>query len=121
MSKSAQLGLLSILLLLTLLCMAIAIINATQSVHDFQLQYHNVNEENINALRPWMTIPIVSHMYHVPEDELGNALRIAKTDPLRRATLYEIANHRQKPVDQIVHTLQYTIQTYRTKHRYPHP
>ena len=120
MSKRTQLGLLSILLLLTLLCTVFATINATQSVHNFQKQYTNAKTENVNALRPWMTIPIVSHVYHVPEDELYNALSIAKTDPLRQATLYEIANHRKKPVDQVVHTLQQTIQTYRNKHPLPH-
>lgn len=119
-SKCAQTGLLSVLLLLTLLCMVIATINAAQSIHDFQLQYNNARAENVNALRPWMTIPIVSHVYHVPEDNLCKALNIAKTDPLQRATLYEIAAHRQRPVEQVVHTLQYTIQTYRTKHPLPH-
>lgn len=118
MSKRVQIGLLSILLLLMLLCTAFAAIDAAQSVHDFQQQYNDVKAENVRALRPWMTIPVVSHMYHVPENELCRALRIAKTDPLRRATLYEIADHRRRPVDQIVHTLQHAIQIYR--HKYPH-
>jgi hypothetical protein len=119
-SKCAQIGLLSILLLLTLLCTVFATIHAAQSVRDFQRQYTMAKEENVNALRPWMTIPIVSHVYHVPEDELYTALNMASTNPLRRATLYEIASRRKRPVDQVIHTLQNTIQTYRTKHPLPH-
>jgi hypothetical protein len=115
-SKRVQIGLLSILLLLMLLCTAFAAIDAVQSVHDFQQQYNDVRAENVRALRPWMTIPVVSHMYHVPEDELCGALSLAKTDPLRRATLYEIADRKRRPVDQIVHTLQHTIQIYRHIH-----
>jgi hypothetical protein len=115
-SKRIQIGLLSILLLLMILCTALAAIDAVQSVHDFQQQYNDVRAQNVRAVRPWMTIPVVSHVYHVPEDELCRALKIAKTDPLRRATLYEIANRKRRPVDQIVHTLQHAIQTYRHSH-----
>jgi hypothetical protein len=119
-SKRTQIGLLSILLLLMMLCMTFAAINTVQSIHDFQLQYNDVKAENVNTLRPWMTIPIVSHVYHVPEDDLCSALSIKETDPLRRATLYEIADRRKKPIDQVVYTLQSTIQTYRTKHPHSH-
>jgi len=118
MSKRVQIGLLSILLLLMLLCTAFAAIGAVQSVHDFQQQYNDVRAENVRALHPWMTIPVVSHMYHVPEDELCRVLSITKADPLRQATLYEIADHKRRPVDQIVHTLQHAIQIYH--HTHPH-
>lgn len=116
--KRVQIGLLSILLLLMLFCTVFAAIDAVQSVHDFQQQYNDVRAENVRAVRPWMTIPVVSHMYHVPEDELCRTLSIAKADPLRRATLYEIADRKRRPVDQIVHTLQHAIQIYR--HTHPH-
>lgn len=115
-SKRVQIGLLSILLLLMLLCTVFTAIDAVQSVHDFQQQYNDVKAQNVRAVRPWMTIPVVSHMYHVPEDELCRVLSITKNDPLRRATLYEIADKRRRPVDQVVHTLQRAIQTYRHKH-----
>jgi hypothetical protein len=117
-SKRLQIGLLSLLFLLMLLCTVFMAIDAVQSVHDFQQQYNDVKAENVRAVRPWMTISVVSRVYHVPEDELCRALKIAKTDPLRRATLYEIASRKQRPVDQIVHTLQHAIQTYR--HNHPH-
>jgi hypothetical protein len=118
-SRRKQIGLLSILLLLTLLCTVLAAIGAVQSVHNFQQQYNDVRAGNVRGVRPWMTIPVVSHVYHVPEDELCRALSIKKTDPLRRATLYEIASRKRRPVDQVVHTLQHTIQTYRRKHPQP--
>jgi hypothetical protein len=111
-----QVGLLSMLLLLATLCMIIAAVNAVQSVHAFQQQYINAKAGNIASLRPWMTVPIVARVYHVPEEELCMALQIEKTDPLRRATLYEIASHKRKPVDQVVHTLQSAILNYRHQH-----
>src|SRR5579883_139829 len=118
-SEHTRLGLLSLLLLAALGIAALALVNTLQAAHDFQQQNSATRAGDVTAIRPWMTIPVISHVYHVPEDYLDYALNIARSDVLHRATLYEIAARRRQPVDQLIHTLQQAILVYRKQH--PHP
>jgi hypothetical protein len=54
------------------------------------------NEQRIRAgevvgVRPWMTIPYISRVYGIPEDELFRTLGVSNTERHRRAPLQAIA------------------------------
>ena len=54
------------------------------------------NEQRVRAgeavgVRPWMTIPYISRVYGVPEDELFRARGIANTEQHRRVPLQVLA------------------------------
>ena len=119
MSEHTKLGLLSLLLLAALGIAALALVNTLQAMHDFQQQNSATRAGDVNAIRPWMTIPVISRVYHVSEDYLDYSLDIARSGSLHKATLYEIAAHRHQPVDQLIHTVQQAILIYRKEH--PHP
>lgn len=119
MSEHTKLGLLSLLLLAALGIAVLALVNTLQAMHDFQQQNSATRAGDVNAIRPWMTIPVISHVYHVPEDYLDHSLNIANSDSLHQATLYEIAAHRHQPVDQLIHAVQQAILIYRKEHSHP--
>src|SRR5579883_1294078 len=87
MSEHTKLGLLSLLLLAALGIAALALVNTLQAMHDFQQQNSATRAGDVNAIRPWMTIRVISHVYHVPEDYLDHSLNIASSDSLHQATL----------------------------------
>ncbi len=110
---------LRILFLLLFLSLGTAVCAASstiQQVQSFQKQYHAVKTKDVNAIHPWMTIHVVSHIYHVPENYLYQSLKISKTDPLHRATLATIASRKKQPVPQVIHTVQHAILIYRKEH-----
>src|SRR5437588_11953234 len=98
--------------------LAFAAFNAFQSVESFQQQYNAVKTGDVDAIRPWMTIHAISHIYHVPEDYLYHSVQAGSPGTLRHVTLYEIANRKRQPVNQVIYTIQYTILAYRKEH--PH-
>jgi hypothetical protein len=54
------------------------------------------NERRVRAgeavgVRPWMTIPYISRVYGVPEDELFRTLGLSSTNQRRRVPLQAIA------------------------------
>ena len=116
MSERTKLGLLCFLLLLALGIALFMIANAFQAMHNLQQQSNAAKAGDVSTIRPWMTVHVISRVYHVPEDYLDQSLNIAKTDPLYHATLYEIAAHKHQPVEKVIHMLQQAILTYRKEH-----
>lgn len=116
MSERAKLGLLCLLFLFTLGIAVLMIANSIQAVHDFQQQDSAIKAGDVSTIRPWMTIHVISRLYHVPDTYLDQSLSIARTDPLQRETLYEIAINKRQPVEQIIHKLQQSILTYRKEY-----
>lgn len=119
MNEHTRLGLLSLLLLAALGIAALAMLNTFQAMRAFQQQNNATRTGDVNAIRPWMTIRVISHVYHVPEGYLEQSLNIAGSDSLHRATLYEIAAHKHQPVDQLIHAVQKAILIYRKEHPAP--
>ncbi len=113
LSERAKLNLLSFLLVLILGILAITSVRAFQAVHNFEQQYSKVKVGDVSTVRPWMTISMISHVYHVPANYLYRSLTLDHPAQLRRATLYQIATHKRQSVDQIIHTAQHAILTYR--------
>ena len=116
LSERARLGFLCILLLVMLGILAFAGLNTIRAVQSFQVQQHAARAGDVSAIRPWMTIRVISHICHVPEAYLYTTLNVKDSGSLHRATLYEIANHKKQPVDQVVRVVQHAILNYRKEH-----
>jgi hypothetical protein len=116
LSERAKLNLLSFLLILILGLLAITAVRAFQAVHNFQQQYSEVKAGNVSTMRPWMTIHVISHVYHVPENYLYRSLTIDNPVQFRSATLYQIADHKRQSVNQVILTAQHAILAYRKHH-----
>jgi hypothetical protein len=95
--------------------LAFAATNTVQAVRNFQQQYGAVRAGDVHAIHPWMTIHMISHLYHVPEGYLYQSLNLDSSALLRHATLNEIANSHRKPIDQVIRTIQHAILAYRKK------
>ncbi|MEO9057279.1 MAG: hypothetical protein ABI396_03820 [Ktedonobacteraceae bacterium] len=116
LSERAKLRLLLLLLLLMLGFLAFTTATTLQAAQNFQRQYSAVKTEDVNAIHPWMSIHVISHLYHIPEDYLYSSLNISNTATLHHATLYDLANHSRQSPDQVIHTLRYAILKYRKEH-----
>lgn len=121
-AERTRLALLCLLLLLMLGVLAFAVVNTIEAAQTFQKQYKAAKSGDVSAIHPWMTIRVVSHIYHVPEDYLYTSLKLKDSPALYHTTLYEIAGKKRQPVNQVIHTLQQAIATYRHEHpRSPTP
>jgi len=118
LSERVRLGLLCFLSLLVLGFLAFTTVNTMQAARSFQQQYSAVKTGDVRAIRPWMTIHVVSHIYHVPEDYLYRSLNIGNPLSLRHLTLYDIAKRKHRSVDQVIRSIQHAILAYRKIH--PH-
>lgn len=116
LSERSKLSLLSFLLLLILGFLAFTSARTFQAVHNFQQQYSKVNAGDVSTMRPWMTVHTISHLYHIPENNLYRSLTMDSATLSRHATLYQIAAHKRQPVDQVIHAIQHTILVYRKYH-----
>jgi hypothetical protein len=116
LSESARFGFLCLLLLLMLVAVAFTASDTIQAMQSLQKQSSAVKAGEVTAIRPWMTVRVVAHLYHVPEDYLYHSLHVDNGPAVRRETLYGIASHERKPVSQIIRTLQYAVLTYRKTH-----
>ena len=118
LSERTKRNLLCVFLLLLLGLVAITAVRAFQAVHNFQQQYSEIKAGDVSAIHPWMTIHVISHVYHVPENYLYRSLTLDNPAQLRHSTLYQIATLKRQSVDQVVHTAQHAILAYR-KHQSP--
>jgi hypothetical protein len=116
LSEGEKLRLIGLSLLLILGLLAFSAIETVQAMRSFQHQYSAVKRGDVSTVHPWMTVHVISHVYHVPENYLGDRLTISNPDQLRHATLYEIAARERQPVARVVHTVQQAILVYRKDH-----
>jgi hypothetical protein len=119
LSERAKMGFLCLLLLLVMVVLAFTSVSTLQAVRTFQHQATAVKSGDVSAIHPWMTVHVVSHICHVPEDYLYRSLQIKASDKLLfHTTLYQLANRKHEPVNQVIHVLQRAILVYR--HAHPH-
>lgn len=116
LSESDKLKLICLSLLLILGLLAFSAIETVQAMRSFQHQYTAVKKGDVSTVHPWMTVHVISHVYHVPEAYLGHKLTITSTYQLRHSTLYDIAARKKQPVERVVHTVQQAILVYRKDH-----
>lgn len=108
------------LLLLALVCTVAAAEATVRAYRSFVQQHELAREGDVRTIGPWMTIPYIAHVYHVPESYLYHSLRIVDAHPPRHTTLHALATRYRRPVDDLIHTIQVAILTYRKQHSHPH-
>lgn len=90
-----------------------ATINDVKTVHQHQ---EMANTGDVRLVRQWMTIPYVSHVYHVPTTILYSSLRLNDSPTNRHSTLQTLALQRKQSTDIVITRLQEAILTYRKSH-----
>lgn len=95
---------------------AFTAMNTYDAVQNLREQYNDVKSGDLSTIHSWMTVHMVSHIYQVPEDYLYQSLHISYPNTYRHTTLYELANHKQQSVDEVIHIIQRAILTYRKQH-----
>jgi hypothetical protein len=111
-----KLGLLCLLLLLMLGIVCFTAVGTYQAVRSFQQQSNALETGDVSTIRSWMTIYVISRLYHVPEDYLSHTLAISNAEQLRHFTLNQIASNTRQPVNKLIQTLQHAILDYRKVH-----
>ena len=76
------------------------------------------NEQRVLAgeavgVRPWMTIPYISRVYDVPEDELFRTLGLSSTNQRRRVPLQAIDRQERRDINADIAALNATIDAQR--------
>lgn len=104
------------LLLLALGSTIFAAESTVQAYRSFVQQHTLARAGDVRTIRPWMTIPYIARVYHVPETYLYHTLHIVDTHPPRHATLHALAMRTHHPVDNLISTIQTAILTYRKQH-----
>jgi hypothetical protein len=104
-----------------LLCLAVAltVVLAVQTVHavqQFQQSRYMAQSGDVSTIRPWMTVPFISRVYHVPEPYLLDTLQITDPRSVRHTALYVLALRRHQTPDALVRQVQTAILTYRSQH-----
>jgi hypothetical protein len=120
LSLRVKLYLVCILLCLAISATVVAASAAFQDMQRFQQQNAMAISGDVRTIHPWMTIPYIAHLYHIPESYLYRSLQIADTPLLRHVTLHALASRSQRPVNAMIRTLQHAIQTYRQQHPRKH-
>ncbi len=118
-NERIKLGFLCLLLFLMLGILAITTVHTFQAIQIFQRQKHALATEDVHAIRSWMTIHTISHIYHVPEGYLYHTLNVNTANRLHHATLDEIAKSKKQPVDHVIQMVQHAVLTYRKEHSKP--
>lgn len=98
MRKAAAL---SIALILALAGMALFAIRAGRQARHF----HELRE----PIRPWMSVPFVAHVHHVPEQTLFAAIGVTPLGPRDRRSIRHIAHELHRPVPDVVAQLQRAV------------
>jgi hypothetical protein len=96
-------------------------IQAVQAFQHFQQHHQQLLSGDVSTISPWMTIPYISRVYHVPESYLDEQLHITDPRVQRHESLLLIAQHYNRPVEGIIHEVQNAILTYRKQHPTPTP
>lgn len=109
-----------------LLCIALGAvvycgIQAVQAFQDFQKNHQLLLSGDVSTIKPWMTIPYISRVYHVPEGYLDEQLHLSSPQEQRHSSLLILAQHYNRPVDGIIHDVQHAILSYRKQHPTPTP
>jgi hypothetical protein len=87
-----------------------------QAFESWHQHYLMVQAGDVRTIRSWMTLPYIAHVYRVPTDYLYVWLDVPETSSTRHVTLEEIAEIQQKPIDQVIQSVQTAILTYRSQH-----
>lgn len=103
-----------------LLCLALGltVFCAVQTVHavqSFERSRYEAQSGDVSTIRPWMTIPFISRVYHVPESYLLDTLHISDPASVRHVTLYALAPRQHTTPTALVRQIQTAILAYRAQ------
>ena len=87
-----------------------------QAIQQFKQEQALAQSGNVSTIRPWMTVHFIAKAYHVPENYLYQALHISNPQPVRHATLRVLADRYNRPVNDVIHSIQTAILSYREQH-----
>ena len=90
-----------------------ATINDVKTVHQHQ---EMASAGDVRLVRQWMTIPYVSHVYHVPTAVLYSSLQLTDNPANRHSTLQTLALQRKQSSDIVITKVQEAILNYRKTH-----
>jgi hypothetical protein len=76
---------------------------------------------DVRTIGPWMTMPYIAHVYHVPESYLYQSLHLPDRRPPGHRTLQTLAVSNHRSVDDLIRTIQLAILSYRKQHPHPPP
>lgn len=109
--------LITILLILSIGATVVAAVAAVQDYQRFQAQNASITTGDVRAIRPWMTIPYIAHLCHVPEGYLYQSLQITGMNPSRHSTLHALAIQYHASADDLVYRVQRAVEDYRQQHQ----
>lgn len=78
-------------------------------------------ETDVTRIRGWMTIPYISHAYHVPEPVLFRALHIPPQPENRDYALGKLAKEHDREPEEVIQVVQQAILTFQKQHPPPPP
>ncbi len=116
LGERIKLGLLSLLLLFMLGFVCFTAVSTYNAVRNFQQQNTALQAGDVSTVRAWMTIHVVSHIYHVPEDYLSQTLSVGNPEQIRHFTLNQIASTKKQSINKLIQTVQRAILDYRKTH-----
>jgi hypothetical protein len=93
-------------------------VQTIQAIQRFQEEHALTLAGDVSTIRPWMTIPYIARVYHVPESYLYERLHITDPQSVRLTSLHALAGRYNLPVDGLISDVQNAIRTYRNQH--PH-
>ncbi len=114
-ARMKQIGMGALLCLtlgLTLLC-AVSIVHA---IGRFNESRKLSLSGDVRTIRPWMTIPYIARVYHVPESYLLETLHISDAATVRHVTLFSLSSRLGISTDALIKQIQTAILTYRKQH-----
>lgn len=120
MKLRTKLIVIAVLLVLSLGGTVYAARAALSAVHNFTVQQELTQTQDVQAVRPWMTVPYIARTYRVPTSYLYESLGVPeKNRHFEHATLHIIASQMRRPVNEVIRRVQRAIITYRQQHSPP--
>lgn len=112
---------LSVLVVLALGLTILFAVQTVRAIHHFQQSHQLALSGDVRSIRPWMTVPYIARVYHVPESYLLQTLDVSDPESVRHVTLYSLAPRLRLTTDALIQKLQTAILTYRQSHPTPSP
>lgn len=116
---------LKLLTISLLLCVALASVifaaaNTVQAYQHLTQNRQRIITGDTSTVSPWMTLPYIAHVYHIPESCLIQSLHLPASISKRYASLRFIADYSHRPLDGVMRDVRSAIQQYR-QHRFVCP
>lgn len=116
MSIRLKLLVISLLFCVALASVIFAAANTVQAYQQLAQKHQQIATGDTNTISPWMTLPYIAHVYHIPESCLLQSLHLPEALSKKYASLRFIADHSHRSLDMVMSDVRSTIQSYRHHH-----